>query len=124
MPRACTTAATVAATLLCVPPAAGAPSDFAQAAIRQLCAGAIDLGTFGGRPSPGTGADAFPSYNGSGPSPISTYPGFPQAAPAGEVPARLPLRKPGWTVFAFEGFLRTADTDVFVLHGSCRRGTM
>jgi hypothetical protein len=60
---------------------------------------------------------------GSGTSLVGAYPGFAPAEPGPELVVRVRVRQAGWSVFARED-TGAADADVFVLRGSCRRGTM
>jgi hypothetical protein len=125
--------ATACASLIAALPAAGAGagvgergSQFAPATVHALCAAAFNLGTVGAPPD----HLAYTSY--SGPyvqhpggvrSLVDAYPGWTPAEPGTDLIVHLKTRKPGWTIFMRDD-TANPDLDVFILRGSCKRGTM
>jgi hypothetical protein len=102
---------------------AGAASQFDPAVVHALCDRATDLGRFAAPPPRVTFVKANGTYASGGPSLIDAYPGWAPAEPGPEFVSRAKLRQPGWTILASDT-TPTAQADVFLLRGSCKRGTM
>jgi hypothetical protein len=100
---------------------APAASQFDAATVHALCDHAVGFHT---QPSAGGGLSAYTGdYSGAGPSLVTAYPGWGQSEPGGEIVMRVKFRHAGGTIAARDD-TPTDVADVFILRGSCKRGTM